>query len=96
MGAATKRTAELAFGPTMFALRGIIQNYVIAKDFATPFQDELPQYVWNLAFIDGHNLIRSNGVQMRDQRNHNSLSCITDKQKIDRWFGNGQTMMIST
>ena len=39
MDAATNRTAELAFGITMFALRGIIQNYVIAKDFATPFQD---------------------------------------------------------
>ena len=31
VGAATKGTAKLAFGPTMLALRGIIQNYVICK-----------------------------------------------------------------
>ena len=39
VGAATKGTAKLALGPAMLALRGIIPNYVITKDFVTPFQD---------------------------------------------------------
>ena len=40
----------------MLALRGITQNYVIEKDFATPFQDGLPRYDWNIGFMDRHNL----------------------------------------
>lgn len=52
MGAATKGTAKLPFGPTMLALRGITQNYVIEKDFATPFQDGchgMTRTVWSKA-----------------------------------------------
>ena len=56
MAAATKGTEGFAFEPTMFALHGIIQNYVIAKDFVTLFQDGLPRYDWNIGFMDRHNL----------------------------------------
>ena len=95
MSAATKGTAKLPFGPTMLALRGITQNYVIEKDFATPFQDGCHSMtrtsgLWTVA------ISHLNGVQMRDQHNQNLLSCITDEEKMDRWFGNGQTMMTST
>ena len=56
VGAATTRTAELAFGLITFAFRGIFQNYVNAKDFATPFQDGLLRYDWNIDFMDGLNI----------------------------------------
>ena len=84
MGAATKGTAKLPFGPTMLALRGITQNYVIEKDFATPFPDGChvmtrTSALWTVAIS---HLI---GVQ----HNQNLLSCITDEEKMDRWFGNG-------
>ena len=40
----------------MPALRGIFQNHVNAKDFATLFQDRLLRYDWNIGFLDRQNL----------------------------------------
>ena len=50
MAAAIKLMAELGFGPTMFELRGTVQDYVHANDFATTFQDGMPGYDWNISY----------------------------------------------
>ena len=85
MGAATKRTAIFVFGRTMFALRGIIQNNVIARDFATPFQDGLPRMIGKSALWTV-TIAHLNEVHMRDQHDQNLFPCITDEKKMDWWF----------